>query len=83
MPREMFVLKNRYTAELSEANSHAILSHSRKLSKYSPTDVSIILLTDKNTFIVATLKKHTERLTVLKKDVETKRPRNVQSLMAS
>ena len=56
MPREMFVLKNRYTAELSEANSHAILSHSRKLSKYSPTDDSIILLTDKNTFIVATPK---------------------------
>jgi len=43
LPCETFVLKYRHALELSEANCHARLSHSKQLlKKYSPNEVSII-----------------------------------------
>jgi len=58
----MLVLKNRNARELREANSHARLSHSKQLLKYSPT-VLASLFTDENTYSGHT-ETHTERSTV-------------------
>jgi len=54
----MFVLKNRYAhAELSEANFHAKLSHSKQLLKnIHPVILALFLFTDENIFTMATLK---------------------------
>jgi len=63
----MFVLKNRYDLELSEANSHAKRSHNEPFKKvaekYSPSHVSIILFRH---FTVVTPKK-THRMNVATK----------------
>jgi len=46
----MFVLKNTNDSELSEANSHARLSHAKELLK----NVGIILFTAEKLFILTT-----------------------------
>jgi len=81
LPCKMFVLKNRITPEMSGANCHAKLSHSKQLlKKYSSNDVSTILLTDEKIYTVLTPKNtknhqlYTPAVTK-KKDDATKRPR--------
>jgi len=66
LPCEIFVLKNRHVPELSEANCHARLSHSKQLLKnIHSLSYSIILFTDEKIFTVATSRqKPTERPTV-------------------
>jgi len=89
----MLVLKNGHSPELSGANCHAKLSHSKQLlKKYASSDVSTIMLTDKKIFTVVTLKNSNNHqfyatAATKKKDVTTKRLRTRsafrQSLMAS
>jgi len=90
----MFVVKNRHALELSEANSHAKLSHSKQLLKnIHPMMLASFLFTDKSTFTVTrnTLKiPQNGRLyaypSTKKKDVTTKRlfrQLMFQSLMTS
>jgi len=71
----MFVLKNRHASQLSRANCHAKLGHSKQLLlllllllktvavKHSTSDVSTILFTNKNIYSAYT-KNHEESPTV-------------------
>jgi len=74
----MFVLKNSHAPEQSGANCHAKLGRSKHLlKKYSSSDVSTILLTDKKIFTVVTLKNLKDHqlyatAATKKKDVATK-----------
>ena len=56
LPCEMFGLKNHNHPKLSQANFHARLPFKTVAQKYSSSDVSIILFTDKKIFTATMLK---------------------------
>ena len=73
----MFALKNGHAPELSEANYHAKLSHSKRCKIFIEYDINTILLTDGKIFAVVTPKNPKKSPNVgncsnQKKDVATK-----------
>jgi len=83
LPREMFFFKNRNDLDLSEANFHARLSHSKQLLKnIHPVMLASFCSLTKTIFTVITLKTpQNDRLhahpSTRKKDVATKRLRTL------